>query len=232
MLKLRRTHEFFLRLSASAALRQSAGSPRAVNTARPSSTRTKRPPRQPSGPPSKPPGQKRPTAHTRPIPSPVAEHRAPQAPRTGGIGASRDRGRPDPRRVRTPPETPGPRRAPAVTTSAQQPQLTRPSPQPPGTAKQHRAGFEPLTPSPQRLPRASGPCQRGRRHRGRARPCRRGGAIAARPEPCSASPAVPRTCPKHRSTAVIHGQPRSVRVPPSCSISPSGAVLGSFPSSR
>src|SRR4029453_13846652 len=30
---------------------------------------------------------------------------------------------------------------------------------------------------------------------------------------CSGSPAVPWTCPKHRSTAVIHGQQGSVRVP-------------------
>jgi hypothetical protein len=30
---------------------------------------------------------------------------------------------------------------------------------------------------------------------------------------CSVSPAVPWTCPKHRSTAVIHGQQGSVRVP-------------------
>ena len=42
---------------------------------------------------------------------------------------------------------------------------------------------------------------------------RRGAAIAARPEPCSPSPAVPPTCPKHRSTAVIHGQPRSLPMP-------------------
>ena len=43
---------------------------------------------------------------------------------------------------------PGPRRAPAVTTGAQEPQVTRPSPLPPGTAKQQRAGFEPLGPRP------------------------------------------------------------------------------------
>jgi hypothetical protein len=44
-------------------------------------------------------------------------------------------------------------------------------------------------------------------------PCRQGGAIAARPEAYSPSPAVPRTCLKHRSTAAIHGQQGSVRVP-------------------
>ena len=38
-------------------------------------------------------------------------------------------------------------------------------------------------------------------------------AIAATPAPASSSPAVPPACPKHRSAAVIQGQPRSVRVP-------------------
>jgi hypothetical protein len=176
------------------------------------------------------PGQKRPTAHARPIPSPVAEHRAPQAP-----AHRRDRSQPEivvalvragSARHRKPLVLAGRQRSRPAHNNRRSHGLHRsrlglPSSTGPGSS-----------PSPQRLPRASGPCQRGRRHRGRARPCRRGGAIAARPEPCSASPAVPRTCPKHRSTAVIHGQPRSVRVPPSCSISPSGAVLGSFPSSR
>jgi hypothetical protein len=37
--------------------------------------------------------------------------------------------------------------------------------------------------------------------------------IAATPAPGLSSPAVPPTCPKHRSTAVIHGQQGSVRVP-------------------
>jgi hypothetical protein len=150
MLQLRRTHEFSLRLSASAALPQSAGSPRAaVNTARPSSTRTYRPPRQTSGPPSKPPRPETANRKRQTDPSPRSRRTgAPQAPaHRRGTGASRDRGRPGPRRVRTPSKTPGPRRAPAVTTSAQQPQVTRPSPLRPPTAKQHRAGFEPLTPT-------------------------------------------------------------------------------------
>jgi hypothetical protein len=37
--------------------------------------------------------------------------------------------------------------------------------------------------------------------------------IAGRLRATSPSPAVPPTCPKHRSAAVSHGQPRSVRVP-------------------
>jgi hypothetical protein len=45
--------------------------------------------------------------------------------------------------------------------------------------------------------------------RGRASPSRRGGAIDAKPEPCLPH----RPCPKHRWTAVIHGQQGSVRVP-------------------
>jgi hypothetical protein len=32
-------------------------------------------------------------------------------------------------------------------------------------------------------------------------------------EPALYEPAVPPTCPQHRSTAVMHGQPRSVPVP-------------------
>ena len=37
--------------------------------------------------------------------------------------------------------------------------------------------------------------------------------ITGRLRATSPSPAVPPTCPKHRSAAVSHGQPRSVRVP-------------------
>jgi hypothetical protein len=82
MLQLRRTHEFSLRLSASAALPQSAGSPRAaVNTARPSSTRTYRPPRQTSGPPSKPPRPETANRKRQTDPSPRSRRTgAPQAP--------------------------------------------------------------------------------------------------------------------------------------------------------
>jgi hypothetical protein len=43
--------------------------------------------------------------------------------------------------VRTASKPPGPRRAPAVTTSVQEPQVTRPTPPRPGTAKQHEARF-------------------------------------------------------------------------------------------
>jgi hypothetical protein len=37
--------------------------------------------------------------------------------------------------------------------------------------------------------------------------------IADRLRATSSSPAVPSTCPKHRSPAIIHGQPRSVPIP-------------------
>ena len=37
--------------------------------------------------------------------------------------------------------------------------------------------------------------------------------IAGRLRATSLSPAVPPTCPKHRSAAVNHGQPQSVRAP-------------------
>ena len=103
---------------------------------------------RPSGLPSKPssPGIGQPGTADRSRPRSRSTERR-RRPRTAGTGASRDCGRPGPRRVRTLPETPGPRRAPAVTTGAQEPQVTRPSPLPPGTAKQQRAGFEPLTPA-------------------------------------------------------------------------------------
>jgi hypothetical protein len=143
MLKLRRTHEFSLRLSASAALPQSAGSPRpALNTARPSSTRTYRPPRQTSGPPSKPPRAESANRarQTDPVPGRGGPERR-RRPRTEG---------PEPAeivvaRVRTPSRTPGPRRAAAGTAGVQEPQVTRYLPLRPGTAKPQRAGFEPLS---------------------------------------------------------------------------------------
>jgi hypothetical protein len=103
----------------------------------------------------------------------------------------------------------GPPRARPVMTGMNEPQVIAPAHPRPRTPEQGGSGFE----SHLTAARPSGPCQQGRRHRRRASPCRRGGAIAARPEPCSPSPAVPQTCPKHRSTVVIHGQQRSVGVP-------------------
>ena len=98
---------------------------------------------RPSGLPSKPssPGIGQPGTADRSRPRSRSTERR-RRPRTGGTGASRDRGRPGPRRVRTPSRTPGPRRAAAGTAGAQQPQLTRPSPLRPRPAKRHGSGFE------------------------------------------------------------------------------------------
>jgi hypothetical protein len=74
-----------------------------LNTARPSSTRTYRPPRQTSGPPSKPPRAESANRarQTDPIPGRGGPERR-RRPRTEGTGAGHDRGRPGPRWVRTP----------------------------------------------------------------------------------------------------------------------------------
>jgi hypothetical protein len=45
--------------------------------------------------------------------------------------------------------------------------------------------------------------------------------IATTPQPGSSSPAVPPPCPKHRSAAVIHGQPRSVP----CALQAAGSAI-------
>jgi hypothetical protein len=87
--------------------------------------------------------------------------------------------------------------------------VTRPAPLRPRAAKQHEAGFEShLTAAAGQRPM---PRRQASPRSGLTLPPR--WAIAARPEPCSPSPAVPRTCPTHRSTAVIHGQQGSVHVP-------------------
>jgi hypothetical protein len=75
-----------LRLSVSEAIRQSAGWPRAASTQPdlPQSGPRGRQGRPAAHPPS-PPGQKRPTGHDRPIPSPVAEDRC-----AAGVHARRE----------------------------------------------------------------------------------------------------------------------------------------------
>jgi hypothetical protein len=92
-------------------------------------------PAPPSPPRADTANRKRQTA-----PSPVAENRGAaggRAPR--GPAPARDPGRP----VRAASKPPGPRRAPAGTTGAQAPQVTRHAPLRPRTANQHAAGFEP-----------------------------------------------------------------------------------------
>ena len=102
----------------------------------------------------------------------------------------------------------GSRRARAVTTGIKKPQVvasSRPEPRP---QEQDGGGFE------SHLTSAAGwwALPTSRRHRRRTSRSGRAGAIAAWPEPCSSSPAVPPTCPKHRSAAVANGQQRSVAV--------------------
>jgi hypothetical protein len=50
-------------------------------------------------------------------------------------------------------------------------------------------------------------------HHGRARPSAGLVTVAVRHGAASSKPAVPRTCPKDRSAAVIHGQPRFIPIP-------------------
>jgi hypothetical protein len=95
MLKLRRTHGFSLRLSASAALRRSAGSPRAAST-QPTflnphleAAKADQPPALPS-PPRAAIGQPETADRSRPW---SRRTEAPQAPAHGGTGAGHDRGR-------------------------------------------------------------------------------------------------------------------------------------------
>jgi hypothetical protein len=212
MLKLRRTHEF-PEIVCIERCTQSAGWPRTASTPPdlPQPGPRSRQGRPATRPPS-PPRQESANRKRQTDPVPVAEDRSAAGgrPRRGPEPA-RDRGRPGPRRVRTPSRTPGPYRAPAVTAGGQDLQVTRYSPLRPRTAKQHEVGFEPLTrtaaaglpPLPTReVVTGDGP-----------RPRVKLVTIADRLQAPSSSPAMPPTCPKHRFTAVTHGQQRSVPTP-------------------
>jgi hypothetical protein len=75
--------------------------------------------------------------------------------------------------------------------------------------RDHRPGRHHPARAARTAPRRGPPAAAGER----PGPAAAAGAIAARLEAPSPSPAVPPTCPKHRSAAVIHGQPWSVPVP-------------------
>jgi hypothetical protein len=146
-----------------------------IITSRPQRSRTfpnptERPPTADQQPrPSTLSSGNRPTGHGRPILSPVAEDQSAEgASAPDSIGASRDRGRPNPRRVRTVPKPAGPRRAPAVTAGESESQVGRPPPLRHRTTQQPGAGFEP---SPQQLPRPAALTNEAKGHLGWASTC-------------------------------------------------------------
>jgi len=90
----------------------------------------------------------------------------------------------------------------------------RASPRRPAPLEELIGGFE--SPLLRREVRCRGPAalaDEAGGHRGPASPSGRAGGRRCQASTTSFSPAVPPTCPTHRSTAVMHGQSRSVRLP-------------------